>query len=203
MSIAWFALGAASWSASEYLIHRFVGHGPRREAPRSWLGRMSPIGLAAEFSREHLAHHADPTYFAPTHRKIAAAATTVPAVTAALLPLVGARRAASFALGFSATYGVYEVIHRRIHTHPPKGPYGRWVRRHHLQHHYKSPRANHGVTTAAWDHAFGTETPLGRIRVPRKTAPAWLFDERGGVRPELADEYELAPAPREATAEAP
>jgi hypothetical protein len=200
MSIAWFLLGGAAWSASEYAIHRFVGHGPKRATPRSLLARLTPKGLAAEFNREHLAHHSDPTYFAPTHRKLLAAAVAVPTVTAALLPIIGPRRAASFAIGFTLTYGAYEVLHRRIHTHPPKGRYSRWMRRHHLDHHYKSPRANHGVTSPVWDFAFGTAKPVERIRVPRKTAPAWLTDERGRVRPELARDYELTPPAGDVTA---
>ena len=69
MKPGWFLLGAASWSAAEYALHRFVGHGPKRAVPESLLARVTPSGLLAEFNREHLAHHADPTYFAPTERK--------------------------------------------------------------------------------------------------------------------------------------
>lgn len=199
MSIGWFVLGAASWSASEYVIHRFIGHGPKRAPVASLLARLTPKGLAAEFNREHLAHHTDPMYFAPTERKVLAAAAAIPTIAGALLPVAGPRRATSFALGFATMYGAYEVIHRRIHTHPPKGPYSRWARRHHLYHHYKSPRANHGVTSPLWDHVFGTETPVGRIRVPRRSAPAWMMDDDGEVKPAYAKDYELVggPAPAE------
>jgi len=98
-------LGALAWSASEYAIHRFVGHGPKRSAPAGLLGRISLRGLAYEFNREHLAHHADPTYFAPTSRKLLAAATTLSVVTGALAPVLGLRRAGSFGLGFALAYG--------------------------------------------------------------------------------------------------
>lgn len=169
-----FLLGAVAWSAAEYAIHRFVGHGPKREVPTSLLRRATLSGLAAEFNREHLAHHADPTYFAPTERKLLAAAVAIPVATLALTPIVGVRRAMSFATGFAVAYGAYEVAHRRIHTHPAKTRYGRWMRRHHLAHHYKTPRANHGVTSPVWDRVFGTEKPLDRIRVPQKMAPVWM-----------------------------
>ena len=43
MSITWFVLGGLSWSASEYAIHRFVGHGPKREVPTSLLARATPL----------------------------------------------------------------------------------------------------------------------------------------------------------------
>ena len=201
MAIGWFVLGAASWTASEYAIHRFVGHGPKRAPVKSLLARLTPKGLAAEFNREHLAHHTDPSYFAPTERKVLAAGAAIPTLAGTLMPFVGPRRALSFALGFAAMYGTYEVIHRRIHTHPPKGPYGRWARRHHLYHHYQSPRANHGVTSSAWDHAFATSTreqgrdTAPRIRVPRRSAPQWLLDEDGEVKATYAEDYELVGTP--------
>lgn len=199
MSIGWFVLGAVSWSASEYAIHRFVGHGPKRTPARSLLERLTPAGLAAEFNREHLAHHSDPTYFAPTGRKLLAATAVIPVVSA-LAPVLGLRRAASFGAGFTAAYTAYEVLHRRIHTHPPRGAYGRWLRRHHLMHHYKSPRRNHGVTSPAWDLAFGTLTPKERVRVPERSAPAWLAGDDGRVRPELSNDYEIVPSARSAGA---
>lgn len=200
MSLSWFLLGSATWSVSEYAIHRFIGHGPKRTPVESLLARLTPSGIAAEFNREHLAHHTDPSYFAPTSRKLLAASVVMPAVALALTPVIGLRRAASFTTGFALAYGAYEVLHRRIHTHPPTGPYSRWMRRYHLAHHYKSPRANHGVTSPVWDRVFGSEKPLERIRVPRKTAPVWLAGDDGHVRPELAEDYDLVgdpPSPRD------
>lgn len=194
MSIGWFLMGAAAWSASEYAIHRFVGHGPKRSPPSSLLARLTPAGLAAEFNREHLAHHTDPMYFAPTERKLLAAAAATPVMMSALAPIVGVRRAASFGAGFAVAYGAYEVLHRRIHTHPPRGAYGRWMRRHHLLHHYKTPRSNHGVTSSVWDIAFGTLIEKERVRIPERSAPVWLLDAEGRVRPELADDYEIVPS---------
>lgn len=193
MSMLWTALGGLAWTAGEYAIHRYVGHGPKRTLKASLLEKLTPAGLAAEFNAEHLAHHADPTYFAPTARKLRAAAVGVPLLAVALAPLAGARRAASFALGFGLVYGTYEIVHRRIHTHPPTGPYGRWARHHHLLHHHKTPRLNHGVTTPLWDVVFKTYVPAERVRVPRHAAPVWMIDpSTGEVRSELANDYELA-----------
>lgn len=189
MSSFWFAMGGLTWSASEYAIHRFIGHGGKRTKPSGW-GQLSPRGFAYEFNREHLAHHADPSYFAATWRKALFAGTAVPLLGGALSPVLGPRRAASFALGLSATYLGYEVIHRVLHTRPPRGRYGRWVRRHHLLHHHKTPRHNHGVTSALWDHVFGTHLPAERVRIPRHVAPVWLTRD-GKVRPEHQEDYEL------------
>ncbi|MBI2391172.1 MAG: sterol desaturase family protein [Deltaproteobacteria bacterium] len=190
-----FLAGALTWSASEYVIHRFVGHGRKRTRPRTIAAQLTPSGLAAAFNAEHLAHHADPSYFAPTSQKVAAAVVVTGTAAAVGSLLLGPRRGLSFAVGFGASYAAYEVLHRRVHTHPPRGRYGRWLRRHHLFHHHKTPRSNHGVTTPLWDRVFDTEVPVSeRIRVPRRAAPPWMLDERGGLRPELAADYELVGA---------
>jgi len=194
MSLFWFSLGGLAWTASEYAIHRFVGHGPRRKKPETLAGRISLKGLFYEFNAEHLAHHANPQYFAPTSRKAAAAGAAIPLVTAALVPFVGLRRALSFAAGFSATYATYEVIHRRIHTHAPTNGYARFVRRHHLLHHHKTPKENHGVTTPFWDKIVGTYSTLDTLRVPRGAAPGWMVGADGEVKPEHAADYVLVGA---------
>lgn len=177
-------LGAVGWSLAEYLIHRFDGHGMKGKTP---------------FSREHLAHHADSSYFAPSWKKALAAAPVLTALGFGAVAVAGLAPGLVFTLSFAVTYLAYEVLHRRIHTHAPRNAYGRWARRHHLYHHHKSPRANHGVTSPVWDLVFGTwRRPPARLRVPRKQAMPWLVDAAGDVRPEHAGDYELAGARRAA-----
>jgi len=181
--------GAFLWTLGEYLLHRFVFH----ELPGSMLG-----------AREHRMHHADPSWFAPWTQKAAAALV----VTALLLPLAwlvaGGSAAAAFTGGFVGMYVAYEVLHRRIHTHPPRGPYGRWRRCNHFAHHTADPRRAHGVTSPLWDHVFGTTLPVAQVRVPRRLAMSWLLDDQGAVRPELARDYALigGRAPRRPSAPA-
>jgi hypothetical protein len=194
-----FLAGGMAWSASEYFIHRFVGHGPKRQMPTTRLGRLSPIGLAYEFNREHLMHHANPSYFAATSKKVMAASIAIPALGAVLSPIMGVRTAASFALGFGTVYASYEVIHRILHTRAPRTRYGRWFRQHHLLHHHKTPRNNHGVTSALWDHVFGTHDPAERVRIPKHVLPKWLVDEGGRIKPEYAGDYEIAGKPQAST----
>lgn len=165
--------GAASWSAAEYGLHRFLMH------------EMRGRGLA---SKEHLRHHADVTYFSPTPKKLLSAAAT----TAVTLPVATAitdrRTAVRYTSGMIAMYFGYEVIHRRAHTHPPRGAYGRWVRRSHLHHHFGGPLRNFGVTSPIWDRLLGTYDDPGVVTVPRRMAPVWMLDE-GEVRPEYAADY--------------
>ncbi len=166
--------GALSWSWAEYGLHRFAMHELRGK------------GLA---SREHLKHHADVTYFAPTSKKLLSAVGTATVAWPTASAVIDRRWATAFTGGMLGTYFWYELVHRRLHTHPPTHAYGRWARRNHLQHHFGSPMRNHGVTSPVWDKVFGTYDEPGQVTVPRRMAPVWLLDERGEVHPDLADDY--------------
>jgi Fatty acid hydroxylase superfamily len=184
--------GALTWTGAEYLLHRFIGHGPRRAAPEALWQRLTPRGFLGAFNDEHLRHHADARYFAPTSQKVAAALATVTSLSLLGTLLAGGAVGCAFAVGFSVTYASYEIIHRRIHTHPPRGRYTRWQRRHHLMHHFKTPHLNHGVTSPLWDVVARTErqAPAGEaLRVPRNLAPDWLVGADGAVRSEFANDY--------------
>lgn len=170
------AAGAAAWTGTEYLLHRFLMHEAR--------GR----GLA---SREHLSHHADVTYFAPTDKKLLSAASTTAVVFPVANAALGRRRATAFTGGLIGMYFIYELLHRRAHTHPPATAYGRWMRRNHFDHHFGAPMRNHGVTTPVWDRLFGTAHDPGVVRVPRRMAPHWMLTAVGSLRPDLAGDYEV------------
>jgi sterol desaturase/sphingolipid hydroxylase (fatty acid hydroxylase superfamily) len=177
MALGALALGAVAWTFLEYAIHGWVGHVLPNRTP---------------FRQEHMAHHRNSHYFTPTPRKArAAAGFLVPLGLLASL-VVGWLPGLAFAAGLSLMYVAYEVLHRRAHTHPPRGRYSRWLRRHHFHHHYQNPRANHGVTTPLWDLVFGTYQRPGRIPVPRKHAMDWLCDPATGeVLPRYAADYAL------------
>lgn len=169
-------VGALTWSLAEYLLHRFAGHYPK--------GKVA-------FSREHLAHHTDPTYFTPTPKKARTAAVITAVAGTPVALALGPLHGLVAIGGFLAAYIGYELVHRRIHTHRPLGPYGRLIRRHHLYHHFGAPKMNHGVTSPIWDMVFGTYVRPERVRVPVKHALRWMVDERGDLLPAFARDYEL------------
>lgn len=183
-----FAGGALLWTLAEYGLHRFVFH----ELPGSALG-----------AREHRMHHADPSWFAPWTKKAAAAI----GVTCVLLPAAwlaaGLVHALAFTAGFVVLYLAYEVLHRRVHTHAPRGRYGRWRRRNHLAHHFTDPRRAHGVTSPVWDHVFGTAIPRHRVSVPPRLAPAWMCSPDGALAAGLEGDYELRGQPAARRGEVP
>jgi sterol desaturase/sphingolipid hydroxylase (fatty acid hydroxylase superfamily) len=172
-----FALGGLGWTFAEYAIHNWVMHGGK--------GRN-------EFSRQHLNHHADPNYFAPLWEKYISEVV----VTGALLGLsswvCGWKLGLAFTGGFSTVYHSYEILHRRLHTHPPRGPIGRFLRRHHMTHHFVAPTKNHGVSFHLWDLLFGTYQAPKKITLPSRHAMTWLIDPAtGDVRAEFAGDYAL------------
>ena len=171
-------LGVVSWTLLEYLIHRWMGHDRRF--------RRSPFGI------EHVRHHIEGNYFAPTWTKLVAAAIFAGVLIGPAIAIAGGARGVAFVSGLVAFYGVYEWLHRREHTHAGIGPYGRWARRHHFSHHFVDGRTNHGVTSPLWDLVFGTYATPRTIRVPVKLCMAWLLDPTtGDVRREHAATYQL------------
>jgi sterol desaturase/sphingolipid hydroxylase (fatty acid hydroxylase superfamily) len=172
------ACGVASWTLLEYLIHRWMGHDRRF--------RRSPFGV------EHIRHHIEGDYFAPTWKKLIVAALVAAVLCGPAIAIAGSSLGVAYVAGLIAFYGVYEWLHRREHTHAGIGPYGRFVRRHHFHHHFVDGRKNHGVTTPIWDFAFGTYQTPTIIKVPPRLCMAWLIDPAtGDIRTEHAGTYQL------------
>ena len=180
-------LGILTWTLLEYVIHRWMGHDRRF--------KRTPFGV------EHVRHHAQGNYFAPTWKKLVFATLFAAAVTPAACGIAGVEAGLAYVVGLVGFYGVYEWLHRREHTHAGWGPYGRWARRHHFHHHFVDGRANHGVTSPIWDVVFRTyQQPAASIAVPRKLVMPWLVDATNAsagqpasiaIRPEHAVRFSL------------
>lgn len=160
------ACGVLTWTLLEYVIHRWMGHDRRF--------KKTPFGI------EHVRHHIEGNYFAPTWKKVMVAAITAPIVGVPAIAVAGWVNGSLYVVGLLAFYGLYELLHRREHTHAGVGPYGRFVRRHHFHHHFVDGRKNHGVTSPLWDLVFGTYEHPSQIRVPRKLCMQWLLDPATG-----------------------
>lgn len=171
-------LGVLTWTFLEYVIHRWGGHDRRF--------RKTPFG------REHVRHHIEGDYFAPTWKKLIVAVVVTALLSVPAVLLVGATAGIAYVAGLMVFYGVYEVSHRREHTHPGFGPYGRWARRHHFHHHFVDGRSNHGVTSPLWDVVFGTYQKPATIKVPSQLCMSWLRDpDTGDIRAEYAGTFTL------------
>lgn len=175
--------GLLTWSFLEYVIHNWLGHLPKGKGT---------------ISKEHLAHHADTTYFVPWSKKLQLAA-----VVLSSLWLIGSLMGAAWQVNVYVSSLVggwlgYEWLHRRLHTHAPATRFGHWARRHHFHHHFASPQRNHGVSSPLWDLVFGTYERPHRIRVPERqlAGVTWLVEPgTTTVKAAYADAYTVG-APR-------
>jgi cyclopropane-fatty-acyl-phospholipid synthase len=147
--VASVAAGLAGWTAIEYVLHRFVLHGLR------------------PFSRWHGEHHERPSALICTPTLLSAALIVTLVFVPSLL-LGSLWRACALTLGVLTGYLAYAITHHATH-HWRSG--GRWLRqrkRWHALHHRVGEPGYYGVTTAFWDHVFGSVRPpiSSRIRPP-------------------------------------
>ena len=130
--------GLLSWTFIEYMLHRFVLHG------------LQP------FKGWHEEHHQRPTALicAPT---ILSAVLIFTLVFLPALLLGNLWRACALTLGVLTGYLSYAITHHA--THHWRGD-SAWLKRrkhwHALHHHHTEQSGQYGVTSAVWDHAFGS-----------------------------------------------
>ena len=59
-------------------------------------------------------------------------------------------------VGFGIGYLLYDLIHYATHHYPIRSGFLKTIKRHHMQHHYKSPDKRFGVSSPFWDVIFAT-----------------------------------------------
>lgn len=128
--------GLLAWSPVEYLIHGVLSHRLRTF--------VSPL---------HWGHHREPrAVFTSPAAWVPAGLLLFAVLALALGPALAGAGVGGLLVGFLR----YEHWHWRIHFRQPRNARERRLRAHHLAHHYRNPRAYHGVTTRLWDRVFGT-----------------------------------------------
>lgn len=138
-------LGLFTWTLTEYCLHRFVFHYPARSRLGKWFVYLF-----------HGNHHDDPR---DKTRLVMPPAGAIP-IMAALFFLFGlvipAPWIEPFGAFFIVGYLIYDYIHYGTHHFPMKNPVAKYLRRHHLKHHYSGERGRYGVSSPLWDIVFGT-----------------------------------------------
>ncbi|HEY1474047.1 MAG TPA: sterol desaturase family protein [Pseudolabrys sp.] len=145
-----YGAGTIAWTLFEYLLHRVLFH-------------HAPV-----LSQIHDRHHQSP------HELIG-----TPAWASAMVGLVAVASPAWAALGFdlgtAATAGLvtgylwYVFVHYATHHwQPRRDSYLYQARMRHARHHHLSHSGNFGVTTAFWDHVFGTALEARATKFDRK-----------------------------------
>ncbi|MEJ2710341.1 MAG: sterol desaturase family protein [Anaerolineales bacterium] len=142
--------GIFLWTFAEHTLHRFVFHYRPRNA---WQERLTFLF--------HGIHHAQPQC---KTRLVMPPAVSVPMAflfyglfTLLFSSLLGAPQWVDplFA-GFILGYLAYDMIHYATHHFRMRSTIGRYLKRHHMRHHYKTPNQRFGVSSPLWDYVFGT-----------------------------------------------
>jgi sterol desaturase/sphingolipid hydroxylase (fatty acid hydroxylase superfamily) len=148
--VASFLIGLLFWTLTEYLLHRFVFH----------YRPHTPFQERVIFLF-HGIHHATP------QDKTRLVMPPVVSVPLALLFFVLFNLTLNNWLGiplwiypmfsgFSVGYLIYDLGHYATHHFPMRYGYFKFIKRHHMQHHYKTPDKRFGVSSPLWDIVFRT-----------------------------------------------
>lgn len=138
-------VGLIVWTLTEYVLHKYVFH-------------MKTIGPITErfVFLFHGLHHDDPND--PTRLVM----PPVPAILivgllyyffALFTPVIYQQAFMAF---FIFGYLCYDYIHYATHHFKMTGKVGRYLKKYHLQHHYKHEKAKYGVSSPLWDYIFRT-----------------------------------------------
>ncbi len=145
-----FLSGVFIWTLAEYTLHRFLFHFKPHNPAQERLSFLF-----------HGVHHAQPQcktrLVMPPALSIPLAALFYALFVLFFGSLLGASNwiAPSFA-GFLSGYLAYDLTHYATHHFAMRTGYLKFLKRYHMQHHYKTPNQRYGVTSPLWDMAFGT-----------------------------------------------
>jgi sterol desaturase/sphingolipid hydroxylase (fatty acid hydroxylase superfamily) len=136
--------GLLIWTLVEYVMHRFSFH----HAP------ATRVEVAIAYL-VHGVHHAYPD---DSRRWMMPLVVTIPIVAALTLLAyaVGGAPALPVLGGFVHGYLAYDTLHHAIHRGANRSRAVRWLRKHHMQHHYATPDKRFGVSSPLWDLIFRT-----------------------------------------------
>lgn len=138
----YFLAGLGLWSLVEYLLHRYIFHAIHFKEPYKT--------MATEL---HLSHHKDPTIKELTLAPFFVTLFLSGIVFLILLIAFKIVSAVQILTGIYFGYAFYEWVH--YGTHNLKANF--FNKKHHLAHHFKTPKYNFGVTSPLWDYVFGTK----------------------------------------------
>ncbi|MFD0621312.1 sterol desaturase family protein [Paenibacillus sp. GCM10027629] len=152
-----FIIGMAAYAAAEYFTHRFLFH---MKTPKN------PFYLNL-IKRLHYDHHSNPNdlhlLFLPLWYSLPniAIAGTIAYFISTSLVITNA-----FIAGVILFLLFYEwkhyIAHRPI---TPFSPWGRWMKKIHLWHHYKNENYWYGVTNPVLDYVLGTFEDHNKVKL--------------------------------------
>jgi sterol desaturase/sphingolipid hydroxylase (fatty acid hydroxylase superfamily) len=142
---ALFLGGMGAWTFAEYILHRYVFHWTNETA---WGKRIHFL--------LHGVHHEYPS---DKDRLVMPLLTSVPlaVIFYSIFTLTMGRAIGEpFFAGFVVGYLFYDGTHYYVHHFVPTTRWGKFLRRHHLTHHFADHDGGFGVSTPLWDLVFRT-----------------------------------------------
>lgn len=145
-----FLLGLFLWTLAEYTLHRFLFHYNAKSE------RAKRI-----FFLFHGVHHAQPQ---DKTRLVMPLPVSIPLALMfyglfhlffAVL-LKASEWVNPLTAGFMVGYLIYDLTHYATHHFPMRSGWAKYLKRHHMAHHYKDPNTRFGVSSPLWDWVFGT-----------------------------------------------
>ncbi|RWR88660.1 dihydroceramide fatty acyl 2-hydroxylase FAH1-like protein [Cinnamomum micranthum f. kanehirae] len=138
-------LGIFIWTLVEYSLHRFLFH----INTKTYWGNTGHYLI-------HGCHHKHPMdglrlVFPPA----ATAVLCVPFYYTVKLMSTPTTAPALFGGGLLG-YVIYDVTHYFLHHGQPTGEVARFLKRYHLNHHFRIQNRGFGITSTLWDMVFGT-----------------------------------------------
>ncbi|MDQ6815041.1 MAG: sterol desaturase family protein [Bacteroidota bacterium] len=146
--IGYFVLGLFVWTATEYVLHRYLFH----FVPKSeW-------GLRLHFIF-HGVHH---DYPRDSKRLVMVPSVSIP--LAALFYFLFSlflykTNLYAFFPGFLLGYLAYDMTHYAIHHLNFKSSFWKKIKQHHMLHHYDDPTKGYGVSSVLWDKILYSDFP--------------------------------------------
>ena len=150
--------GYLVWTITEYVLHRFIFH----------MFEDNPKHARIHFLL-HGVHHDYPT---DKTRLVMPLLVSLPvgwAICAGMFLGFGPTVAEPAFAGFALGYMSYDGIHYYLHRFNQTTRVGKWMKHHHMRHHYMDHAGGFGVSTPIWDFVFRT-MPVAKKPVPVKNA---------------------------------
>ena len=144
--IGLFAAGLLFWTLLEYWMHRLLFH----FRPRG--RRQEKIVFLI-----HGVHHEHPN---DPNRLVMPPLMSIPLAVVFWLIFRAVLGPELFLPAFSGLlvgYLIYDMGHYHWHHHKPRLKVGKYLRKHHMQHHFDSEKTAYGVSSPIWDYAFRTQ----------------------------------------------
>ena len=158
-----FFLGLLAWTLIEYLLHRFMFHVEPDGTFDSKFKQFMVHGYHHEFPNDRL-------------RLVAPLVLSGPiAIVVALIYTLffGRYTAMIWFAGTVTGYLAYDWVHYYTHHFRPTTRLGKFLRRYHMEHHYRDSGAHFGISSPLWDWVFGTAHSHSRPSGPGEPA---VFD---------------------------